>query len=75
MSVMQAMWALPGRKWLSLEIPPATQTTALLKEFPGFFMLKSLAQVELRDGLRTSCGYLWFLLIFPTSCGFLLVGF
>ena len=51
------------------------QTTALLKEFPGFFMLKSLAQVELRDDLITSCGYLWFALTFSTSCGFLRVGF
>ena len=49
------------------------QTTALLNEFPGFFMLKSLAQtqVELRDDLITSCGHLRFALTFSTYCGFL----
>ena len=40
------------------------QTTALLKEFPGFFILKSLAQVELRNDLITSCSYLWFAFTF-----------
>ena len=51
------------------------KTTALLKEFPGLFTLKSLAQVKLRDDRITSCGYLRFAFTFSTSCGFLRLGF
>ena len=62
--------------WPRLACKPACQkTTALLKEFPCLFTLKSLAQVKLRDDRITSCGYLRFAFTFSTSCGFLRLGF
>ena len=59
----------------TISLQACQQTTALLKEFPGLFTLKSLAPVKLRDDRITSCGYLRFAFTFSTSCGFLRVGF
>ena len=59
----------------TISLQACQQITALLKQFPGLFTLKSLAQVKLRDDRITSCGYLRFAFTFSTSSGFLRVGF
>ena len=61
--------------WPQLACKPASKLQRCWRSFQVSLLLKSLAQVELRDDLITSCGYLRFALAFLTSCSFLHVGF
>ena len=51
------------------------QTTALLKEFPGFFYANIACSGWIAGWSDNFLGYLRFALTFSTSCGFLRVGF